>query len=80
MSGSEWSLGHRSPRAGGGCTNEAAPRSESVPAWSTLAPGSLRKPGLSSPREAMLDDVQFVPRSFDIVNLENGELGLPGYP
>jgi hypothetical protein len=31
-------------------------------------------------QEAALDDVPSVPGSFDIVDMGNGELELPGYP
>jgi hypothetical protein len=69
-----------SPRAGGGRKNEVEPRSIDAPGLSALTPRSLREPGFSSSQDAALDDAPFVPGSFDIVDLGNRELGLPGYP
>jgi hypothetical protein len=68
-----------SPRVGGSCVNEEEPQSVDAPGLAVLTLRSL-EPSFSSSREAALDDVPSVPRSFDIVDLGNRELGLPGYP
>jgi hypothetical protein len=69
-----------SSRASGSRANETVPRSIDAPSRAALTLGPSREPGLSPSQEATLDDVPYVPRSFNIVDLKNGELGLPGYP
>jgi hypothetical protein len=65
--------------AGGGRVNKAEPRSVDVPGRAALTPESSWELGFCPSQEAILDDIPYVPRSFDIVDLGNGELGLLGY-
>jgi hypothetical protein len=65
---------------GGIRMNGAEPQSVHEPGLVALTPGSSRELSLSSSCKATLDDAPSVPRSLDIVDLGNGELGLPGYP
>jgi hypothetical protein len=69
-----------SPHVDGGRMNEAEVRPEDEPGRAALTPRTSKGPSFSPSQEATLDDVTFVPRSFDIVDLRNGESGLLRYP
>jgi hypothetical protein len=69
-----------SPRADGGPANGVEPQPKDAPGRAALTLGTLKGPGFSLSQEATLDDVMFVPGSFDIVDLGTEESRLLGYP
>jgi hypothetical protein len=60
--------------------NEVEPQPEDASSAAILILGSLRGSGFRLPRGTASDNVMSVPRSFDIVDLGAGQLGLSGYP
>jgi hypothetical protein len=60
--------------------NRVDPQFVDAPGLAALTPGSSREPSFSYSQEATLDDAPSIPRSFDIVDLGNGELGMLRYP
>jgi hypothetical protein len=67
-----------SPCTGGGRANEARPQFVGAHGRAALTLGSSGDTGFSPSQVAVVGDAPFVPRSSNIMDLGNGELGLPG--